>query len=315
MSNRRQRWHLERSVVTLNALRARGIDRDVFEAVLFSDLPERSRARRVSVRHLWAGGRPLRFDPAGPAPSELEDIEAAWPGTAYFFFHPLWNLFAPPPRSTEKYRLNASHAPAWMHQDEGERLRAAASDRDRRVVERRLRALQAHEAALDHASRIRQRATGRCLDLRVVHACLLQLPAPLRDQFMVRTEIDIDGVSPVDIPWTRVSLPMEAQLDAIAGAPLIDGLAATLALTMEAGLIGRERDHRRGVEALERMRSAVRRAGLFEGVADRVLLGVRHAATSVGVLETHLVQAQLEALPDSWRRRATQWALNLSPSG
>lgn len=257
----------------------------------------------------------MRFDPAGPAPSELEDVEAAWPGTAYFFFHPLWNLFTPPPRSTEKYRLGASHAPAWLHQDEDERVRAATSDKDRRIGERRLRTLRVREAALDDASRIRQRAPARPLDLRVVHACLLQLQAPLRDNFMMRTEVDVDGVSPIDIPWTRVSSPMKVQLDSIRNAALIDALAATLALTMEAGLIGREADYRRGVEALGRMRSAVRRDRLFEGVADRVMLGVRHAATSLGVLETHLVQAQLEALPDSWRRRAEFWTLNLLPSG
>lgn len=150
------------------------------------------------------------------------------------------------------------------------------------------------------------------MDLSVVHCAMLQLRKPLRDALMEPSRMDVRGVAAIDVPWVRRNSPIRETLQSVRDAPrLIDRLAATLALALEAALVGREREYLDLLTEMRRLETALRDDAAFQGVWRHVARGVRASLGGVGVLETSLVQAQLAALPDSWREPAMMRAMGL----
>lgn len=305
MSNRRQPWHLERSVVTINWLRAAGVtQRQLEDAISAGDAS--TRAPYARAHRIWSARQPIGFDPVGQLPSDLERIDRLFDGAADLFFHPLWTLMAPPLRSTEKYRLRLAKTPGWLLEDE-RRVAASTDEAASAKARKRLDAYARRDSTLERTSRareaaLRSRTTG-VLDLRVVHQCVVQLRSPLRDAVMEPSCVDTDDTDSNDVPWVRRSHDPRRELEAALAAPLIDRLALGLALVMEAGLCGRERDHLRLREAMRPSIASVRRSRLFEGVGKKVVIGFTQAANRAGMLETGTIYAQLAALPASWSRR------------
>ncbi len=314
MSNRRQRWHLERSVVTLNVVRAQGLTYPAFEATVADEREPLSKSQRQSLKRLWGGTRPLRFEETAATTSELAWFDSRYADVGYSFFHPLWTLFGPPLRSSEKSAMKRADIAPWLVADDEEEASSAATSSAREAALRRLAEYAAQRARLARSLRWRSsRAQGRpTMDLSVVHCAMLQLRKPLRDALMEPSRIDARGVAAIDVPWVRRSLPIRDTLQSVRDAPrLIDRLAATLALALEAALVGREREHLDLLAELRRLETVLRDDAAFQGVWRQVARGVRASLGGVAVLETSLVQAQLAALPDSWRDPAMTQAMGL----
>jgi len=310
--NRLQPGHQLRSTLMLNAIRMRGQAyseaRSALKAVgLLSSEGITSQA----LRRAWLGDRPLRFDPVAPgARSEVESVDLAFRGSAYFFFHPLCNLLFGALRSNEKWLLlHAEAVPAWAIEDLEQRLTQLvasppAQTHTMRDLRCELRQARKVNARLDHSSRAkRQPQVIRRLDVSVTHVAMLQLRSPIRDELMEPSALDGDDVPALWQPWVRRERTVLDELNALENADLIDRLAAALALSLEAALTGREGRFRCARDYVHEQLWSLPSSPLFDTVGEALSKAIRLTLSGCAVQEVGLVPAQLAALPRSWEER------------
>lgn len=312
MGNRRQRWLLERSTALLNYLRVQGVGKRDFIDVLMAGGDRSDRSRRVSFGKAWSGERALRFDRLGDELSEVQVLERAWPGAGYYFFHPLWQLLTPVLRSAEKVRQRSASDLEWLLAlDKGDLRRAER--RVKPLLKPIIRAMTMRNEVLKAALRLRSKrsAAERTMDISLIHATMLQLRKPQRDCLLEPSVTDTEDVPHIHIPWVRKGQSLDLDLQALSGADAMDMLAIILALALEAGLTGREQHVLRLKEVLGTRRREILKSGLLDGLGKAVLRGVHAAIDRFGVVETHLIQAQILALPESWLQEATTWAMEM----
>lgn len=293
----------------MNYLRLAGVEKRGFIDGLLSTGDSSERSRRVSLARAWDGRRPLHFDRRGSGLSELELIQRAWPGATYYFFNPLWTLLTPVLRSAEKIRQGLAPVPEWLLVELKNDVRRVKG-KHKLALKATLQTMLKRNEALKAALRLRAQrpAAERKLDITLVHAAMLQLRGPQRNLLMEPSVIEVEDVPDLHVPWVRRCQSLEQDLNAIREAEVIDTLAILLALGLEAGLTGREESFLK-VQALVRgMKRKVASDPVLSGIGKSVLRGVRLAIERFGNVETHLIQAQIRALPESWHEQATIWA-------